>query len=563
VSDLPAHPPTPPLDRTSPLDRQILSRRLGTIMLVRVILFTLILGGTVAVNLAWGRPEELGGPYVTFLFVFIACVYVMNIAYALLQRTLRTDLSILAMIQIGVDLAVSAILVHFTGGADSAFVLFFLLSPITAAVTLGRRAAVITAIAGTAVLALFLILGFERWLPVLPGQAQLPWVVRPGAVGQSLLRNGAAMVAVAVLSGYLADQLRRAAERMEVQQAFIDDLAVLNADIIRCLTSGLITVGGNGVILTMNQSAAEILGLSSSPRTGQRLADVAPELAVVAEAEGQRREEVTLRRAGDRAQLLEVSISQLTDHRGQSRGRIINLQDLTSMRQMELRIKRAEHLASLGRLAAGIAHEIRNPLASISGSLQLLHATDQLDADDRRLMEIALREIERLNTLITGFLAYARPQTPSLEPVDLGEEIRVLAGGIAGLHSGEGLLAPPRVDAPAGLWVKADRDLLSSLLWNLLRNAAEAGEKEQVEIRVDPLDEEYVSLVVTDHGAGVAAEHLAHIFEPFYTTKDSGTGLGLATVHRIVQEHGGGIEVQSSVGRGTTFTITLPRCAPP
>jgi two-component system, NtrC family, sensor histidine kinase PilS len=555
----PVVPPVPAV----PLDRQVLSRRLGTIMLVRVILFTLILGGTVAVNLAWGTPEELGGPYVSFLFVFIACLYVLNIAYALLQRYLRTDLSYLAMFQIGVDLAVSAILVHFTGGADSAFVIFFILSPIAAAVTLGRRAAVVTALAGTAVLALFLVLGFQRWLPALPGQAQLPWAVRPGAVGQSLLRNGAAMVAVAVLSGYLAEQLRRAAERMEVQQAFIDDLAVLNADIIRCLTSGLITVSDGGVILTMNQAAADILGLPSSPRTGQRLADVAPQLASVAETEGQRRAEVKHRRASDHPQLLEVSVSKLTDHRGQTRGRIINFQDLTSMRQMELRIKRAEHLASLGRLAAGIAHEVRNPLASISGSLQLLHATDQLDADDRRLMEIALREIERLNTLITGFLAYARPQTPSLEPVDLGEEIRVLAGGIAGLHSGEGVLPPPRVDAQGGLWVKADRDLLSSLLWNLLRNAAEAGEREQVEIRIRELDDEHVSLLVTDHGAGVAPEHLAHIFEPFYTTKDSGTGLGLATVHRIVQEHGGGIEVQSVIGQGTTFTITLPRCAPP
>ena len=149
----PSIAPAPPLP--TPLDRRVLARRLSYIVLVRVILFTLIIGGTVVVNIAWGTPEALGGPYVTFLFVFIAGLYVINIAYALLQRVLA-QLARLAMLQVGADLIVSAILVHFTGGGDSAFVLFFLLSPIAAAVTLHRRAAVLTATAGTALLALVL-----------------------------------------------------------------------------------------------------------------------------------------------------------------------------------------------------------------------------------------------------------------------------------------------------------------------------------------------------------------------------------------------------------------------
>jgi len=531
-------------------------------VLVRVILFTLIIGGTVVVNLAWGTPEALGGPYVTFLFVFIASLYLLNIGYALLQRFL-VQLARLAMLQVGADLLVSAVLVHFTGGGDSAFVLFFLLSPIAAAVTLHRRAAVLTAAAGTVVLALVLFLGYAQVLPTLPGQAHLPWSVKPGALVQTVLINGAAMFAVALLAGFLAEQLRFAAERVEVQQAFIDDLAALNADIIRCLTSGLITVGEGGLVLTMNHAAVEILGLPSGPKSGQRLADLSPHLAaVVAEKQEAHRAEVTVPRR-DSAQVLGVSVSLLTDHQNEARGRIVNFQDLTAMRRMEERIKRSEHLASLGRIAAGIAHEIRNPLASISGSLELLRTAQGLDAEDRKLMEIALREIERLNGLITDFLDYARPRPPRLEPIDLGQEIHVLAGAIAGLMTGETAPTVHVAEARPGLWVQADRDQLSGLLWNMLRNSAEAGEQRRVEIRVGEHDDAHLFLAVSDRGAGIDPEQLPHIFEPFFTTKEKGTGLGLATVHRIVQDHGGTIEVSSAAGQGTTFTISLPRCPAP
>ena len=535
------------------LPRWLLGRRLTYVMLVRVILFTLILGGTVAVNLAWGTPEELGGPYVRLLFVFISVIYALNIGYAVLLR-LRLRLGVVAVVQVAGDLVSAGILVHATGGAESAFALFFLLTPIAAAVLLDRRGAIVTAGAAVAVFALVVLLGFMEVLPPFPGQVRLPSAVTPGELGRSLLINGIATAAVGVLGGYLAEQLRDVAAQMEAQRAHIDDLATLNADIVRCLESGLITVSDTGRVLSFNRAAAEILGLPDSQATGRPLADYCPELADVAAQGEVHRTEIRVDRASS-SQLLGVSVSPLTDHLNNVRGRIISFRDLTAVREMERQIQQSEHLASLGRMAAAIAHEIRNPLASISGSLELLQTEEELDPDSGKLMGIALREIERLNGLITSFLEYARPQRPDLKPLDLGREIAALAESIR-LPPGD---ATPEVavEEAEQVWVEADRDQLKAILWNLVRNAAEAGEENQVAVRVTSKAGRAL-LTVSDSGEGIPAAGLAHIFEPFFTTKETGTGLGLATVHRIVQEHGGTTAVDSEPGRGTRFVISLP-----
>ena len=545
---------TPEVEGPGTLTRATLSRRLAFIMLVRVILFTLILGGTVAVNLFWGNPENLGGPYITFLFIFIASLYTLNIIYAVLFRAF-SDLTKLAYIQLGGDLLVAGILVNFSGGADSVFVLLFMFSPIAAAVTLSRRAAVVTAGVGTTVLVAVIFLGYARLLPVLPGQPRLPWEAMRSAIGTGLLINGAAMFAVAFLSGYLAEQLRAAARTMEVQQAQIYDLAALNADIIRSLTSGLITIGEEGRILALNKTAARVLKVPQDEQRWKHLEDLSPKLArFVAQGEDAHRGEVRLGN-GKESMLVFCSVAPLNDHHNLVRGRVINFQDITAQRRMEKRVKRTEHMASLGRMAAGIAHEIRNPLASISGSLEMLHSAVDMEAEDKKLMGIALKEIDRLDGLISELLEYARPRPLDLARLDLGEEIHFLAGHLSELMAGAPAVAVE--ESGEGLWIRADRDQIKGVLWNLVRNAKEAGEEERVTISVGRLEDQ-VFLTVEDNAAGIPQEKLQHIFEPFFTTKDAGTGLGLAAVHRIVQAHGGSIEINSSEDIGTTVRVLFP-----
>ena len=546
-------------------DRATLLRRLTSVMLLRVVLYTLLLGGTVIVHVVWGAAEELAGVYVAALFVFITSIYALNILYALWLRRTR-NLQRMAAVQLAVDLLSSAVLVHCTGSAESAFVLFFLLSPIAAALTLRRRGALLTALSGSALLAATVLLGYWRLLPVLPGLSHYPWQLPAGTVARSLAISCAAMLAIAALAEHLAEQLRQAATQVAAQQAQIDDLAAIYGDVVRCLSSGLLTVDMSGQVLTINEAACELLQRRQAALLGLPLARFAPELAALLQAgKPIQRAEVTLQPVAHGAPtVLGVSVSPLADRHDRTIGHILNFQDLTRLRQMEQTMRRSEHLAALGRVAAGVAHEIRNPLASISGALQLLRGESALAGENRALMDIALREIERLNGLVSELLDYTRPrETPAFEPLELATELEQYAAQLRGLLVAEDA---PRVEVELGereLWVQGDRDRLRGVLWNLVQNAWQAGEHKRVSVRVRPSGREQVLIEVTDRGRGIAPEHRDRLFEPFFTTRADGTGLGLAIVHRTLQDHGGTIDVRSEAGHGTTFRITLPRAPAP
>lgn len=245
---------------------------------------------------------------------------------------------------------------------------------------------------------------------------------------------------------------------------------------------------------------------------------------------------------------------------------------------MEVEIKRGEQLAAVGRLSAAIAHEIRNPLASISGSIQLLRSELTLDASNQRLMDIVAREIERLNAIITDFLAYARPRPLQYADVDIHKLISgtldLLSNGLpegstVTIRSEFSLAIPPITIDPQGL---------RQVIWNLCLNAVEAMQHQgilTVRTSIQPLSSpsyrpsrepmnatQELVIDVVDSGPGMAPEVKEKIFEPFYSTKDSGTGLGLATVDRIIYKHQGKIVVDSQLGQGTTMRVHLPFLSP-
>ena len=259
----------------------------------------------------------------------------------------------------------------------------------------------------------------------------------------------------------------------------------------------------------------------------------------------------------DHAVMIGVTVSPLRDVRDHVIGRVINFQDLTELRRLELHARRAERLATVGQLAAGIAHEIRNPLASISGSIELLRQAPQTSEDDRTLMAIVHREIERLNVLVGDLLDYANPRPKQPADFDLGalveETLRVARGEQA---LGEIELAC-EVDQP--LSINADPAKLRQVVWNLVRNAADAAATGGKHVRVEARRTDgAVTISVADDGPGIARELVARIFDPFVTTKRKGTGLGLATSHTIVAEHGGRIDVETELGKGTKMVVTLP-----
>jgi len=533
--------------------------RLSYVMLSRVVLVTLLLGASVAVQLSLGHVEILGGPLFTTLFLIVGTICALNLAYvALLERA--KDPAAFGLAQIAGDLGFTTILVHLTGGGQSGFVVLYPLATLASAILFVRRGAFLTAVAGSTLFAAIALVGYNRLLPAIPGQIELPWQMTGTDLAWSVVRNTATCLSVAVLGSFLAGELRRTGHELEAQRTRVADLSVLNADIVRCLSSGLITIDRDGKILIANHAAGEILGIAPERMRKKPLSEVAPALAAQATLDadvGFERREVGYRRPGKGEQRLGLTVSPLTDHKNERVGQILSFQDLTELRRFEEAARRAQHLAGLGRVSAGIAHELRNPLASMSGSLELLRDVRVLTEEDRTLMSIVLKEIDRLSGLVGGLLDYARPEPPTKAPMDLRELLRDVVR-VFEADATRGRVICTLLPAPP-LPVLADPSQLRQVAWNILRNAADAS-PEGDEIVVELLNElpRRAGFRVTDGGPGIPPDALPQIFEPFFTTKKDGTGLGLATVHRILEEHGGMVEVKNSPVRGAVVTVWLP-----
>jgi two-component system sensor histidine kinase PilS (NtrC family) len=453
------------------------------------------------------------------------------------------------------DIVVTSLLVYTTGGAESPYVFLYALTVVGAGALLHRRGAVMVALASAAALLAVSLLAWTQAI-ALPSLPQVhPWDQTGAELVRTLGINLAALFGVGALAFIFSDQLQRGAETLATTRKAAAELLTLHEDIVRSLSSGLITIDPDGIVLTANIAAADILG-QPAVLAGQPIDWLIPGLSVlIATGHGE------LRRAD--LQLapgltVGVTVSPLRDVRNQVIGRVVNFSDLTELRRLEIQSRRSERLATVGQLAAGVAHEIRNPLASISGSIELLRQAPVASDDDRTLMTIIHREIQRLNVLIGDLLDYANPRPPELVDFDLGVMVEETLQVARGEPAFATVVMAMEVDRP--LPIHADPAKLRQVLWNLLRNAADAAALGGKHVTVDAWrDPHATTIVVSDDGPGIAADKLAHIFDPFFTTKTRGTGLGLATCHAIIAEHHGHIDVASELGQGTKMVITIPR----
>ena len=230
---------------------------------------------------------------------------------------------------------------------------------------------------------------------------------------------------------------------------------------------------------------------------------------------------------------------------------------------MSARVQRVEKMAAVGEMGAGLAHEIKNPLASITGCIQLLRDELPYDAGRDKLMRIVLREADRLSALVGNFLLFARPPSGKSSPISLDQAIPETISLFEKDERCRGRIEI-RQSGQKGLWVAMDPDHFRQVLWNLLLNAVEAIEGAGwIDVRVESTKAKQVSIRITDSGCGIPHENLSHIFDPFFTSKPEGTGLGLSIVHTILESHDGWLEVESENGRGTAFTVKLTRLASP
>ena len=374
-------------------------------------------------------------------------------------------------------------------------------------------------------------------------------------------------VAVALLSGSLAERLRSADVRLEHASHEIADLRAFNEYVIDGLLSGLITTDAQGRILTFNRAAASITGIPPEQAAGQDAGEVLQlpdtfraRLATLVQTRSLRLE-FEYRTGDGRTLDIGLMVTMIALPNGRS-GYLFTFQDVTELRRLERNARLQQRLAAVGEMAAGIAHEIRNPLAAMSGSMQVLRQELPLSDEQRQLMDIVLRESDRLNDTIRSFLAYARPQKFSVARLDLRtvvQDAAVLLRNSSEAHADHVV----DMDVPAEpVWYEADENQIRQIVWNIASNGLRAmphGGRLVLSVELDAAHaQDEVVLGVRDQGHGIPAEELDNIFQPFRSSFDRGTGLGLAIVHRIVTDYGGVIQVSSTVGVGTIVRVRLP-----
>ncbi len=455
-------------------------------------------------------------------------------------------------------------LVYCSGGSGLLYAFLFIIWIVYVALTSGARGSLLAWAGATAAYGLMVLGEAGGWLPAFEARRELDFGHAVLAVGL----HSAAFLSVALLAHRLARQVQTGREELH-------ELGEIHRRIVDNVSSGLLTVDRRGAITSFNAEAERITGCGAADVLGRPVAELYQVLGDPLDLpsaddpdSGRARLELDFECADGQEKHLGMSVSVLRDRLGREEGVILVFQDLTRIVEIEEKLRRSERLSAVGQLAAGLAHEIRNPLASLSGAIELLSADPPAaDSSTRRLTQIVRRETARLDRLVSDFLAYARPGPGRAEPVslrELVEEMRELLA--AGEYSDVELV----VELPEAISALGNPDQLRQILWNLILNAVQSEPSDgRVVVRArglptpppapgGPEHASSLEVEIQDRGQGIPAELLERVFEPFFTTKPKGTGLGLATVHRIVEAHGGELALQSVPGQGTTVRVILP-----
>jgi len=521
---------------------------------LRVLFVTVLLGSLFVLQL-YQRREP-----VQALYFLTVAVYVLTITYSLVFSR-AGNLTLFSYVQIMGDILLISCLIYFTGGLDSPFSFLYILSILASGFLLYRRGNfLVAAIAG---ICYGVIVDLQYYGVILSAPEKQ---YQESELFYHIFLFFFAFFSVALLSSSLAERLRTTRELLEEKSIGLQELQALNDSIVRSMADGMVTVGMNGLITGFNRAAEEITGLTYSGTRGRQFTEVFGLVGIDETFDELTHPDARPRRyelsfsGPSRDLVLGITFQPLMGEGGEVAGLLGIFQDLTPMREMEAEIKRKDRLAVIGELAAGMAHEIRNPLASLSGSLQVLKGGEGISEEDRRLMDIALVETDRLNSIVSEFLEYAKPREPMRTLTDLSGLVRDTERLVSNSPEFSGGVKF-ELDLPEyPVTAVCDPGQIKQVLINLVNNAAQAIEGEGT-VRLAVRDDGGGNAVieVEDDGIGIPEEDMDKIFYPFFSTKPGGAGLGLALVFRMVEDHGGRIHVRSKSGGGSLFTVTLPK----
>lgn len=534
-----------------------LRRQVKWLLLVRVTLLSFLLGISSLLNI--GDPVLNIPPFSTVLS-FIIVIYLFSIASAVLAGRLRR-FTTLAYIQIFTDSVLTSVIVYYSGGSHSIFTFVYFFPVISGSLLLFKQ--------GGFVLATFSTLNYGIILSseytYLASQLPSPLLQNPASNPTILLQNlsvyGLSFYLVAILSGVLAERLRQTEDALSRTSHDYDLLSQLYKQIFDDISSGIITVDAFGVVSSFNRAAEEITGYLAGEFLGRNLDLLSPGFQPT--VENSQRQTLIITRKDKKEIPVGYSWAKLNMPDSGDDARVYTLQDLSKIRKMEEQVRQSEKMAAIGEIAAGIAHEFRNPLAAMSGAAQILAEEMGSSPTNRSLLNIVTRECSRLEESIGDFLLFSKPSVPEKIWVSLkgriDESWAIIKQGAVVRDS-----LRLSVDIPENLDCWADPRQLTQVFLNLIHNACMAMEMDGGTVFISAREESektgkaIINIQVRDTGCGISDNLIEGIFDPFFTTRENGTGLGLAIVRQLIEGHGGRIEVSSSEGDGTAFTFTLP-----
>jgi len=553
-------------------DAEPLYSRIPWFLLSRLSIFILLL---IIVVVFLHVPNLFTFPFTLYSLVTLALLLLITMG---LNKTQTLLFGVLVTVHFLLEVIIETMLIHHTGGIESPFAILFILSILSA--SLIYRLVGSSVMAGLSSLGYAVVLLTEEGFGFSFKNLQL---LSDASFYKAFLYV-CTFFLVAFISGYLAQRLKVKGEELWNASLELNKIRADTGEILKHMKSGLITVDVWGRIVYFNRSAEEILGYSEAEVKGKDCREVfkerMPEMAekileVIKFNQGDSRGFLYINGKSKRKIPIGISTTILGDKRSGIRGVIAIFQDITEVIKLEERIRMADRLAAVGELSAGIAHEIRNPLASISGSVEVLKDEPSLSEESQKLLDLIIKETGRLNQILTDFLEYSRIGPSLLSKVELVHLLDEVIQIVRKHPSYKSSISINRSLSSEVLYVLGEENQIKQIILNLLVNAMEAMEEKGGEIQIsdkgfnqmdqfyfweeEPDDSDWIPVAIIDQGKGMTEEQKEKIFSPFFSAKKNGTGLGLAIVHRLVNNLGGRIEFRSQPTKGTVFVVYLQK----
>ncbi|KPA11903.1 multi-sensor signal transduction histidine kinase [Candidatus Magnetomorum sp. HK-1] len=538
-------------------------KRVLRLLFCRILIVTFMLGLATFIQF---KAKSLPEQSLSWIYIIIILHYVFSFLYLMLLKK-NKNISVNIYLQLITDNFLTTTLVYATGGISSIYSSFYHMVIIYSALFLNLRGSIFSASMSSILYGVLLNLEYYRFIHPLYAP-HTDYTFSAGYAFASIFIYIVSFFTVAILVSVIVEKEKFTRRLLAKKASEFNKLDLLHRRIIESVDSGIITVDLSGKIQSMNQAAQNLTGTRFEIAKNQPLTQALPFISETISHQDHKEQRLTESivpyLSHSEEKIFSLAVSSLLDRKHIKIGEIIMIRDITLVKEMELQAEKSKRLALIGEMAAGLAHEIRNPLASLGGSIQLLQKNLILDQKNQRLMNIVLRGRKQLENLVRDFLLLSRSSPKRMDEIRICELIQDTIESIkyASAWNDDIILNHScQVKDP----ILGNQTEIKEIIWNLTLNAVQSMPDGGMlnlkcnEVYVKKIA--CVSIQISDTGCGIENNDIPNIFVPFYTTKERGTGLGLAIVNRITESHGGKLSIKSTLGKGSCFTILLPQTA--